>query len=276
VLHRLRRDGQAIAALKVARELGGLEPVRGWCAERAQNLERIHQHEAALWFREWIVAADPMNPQAQDDVGQCQARLGHFDKASDRFAQAVALAPDQVSFQRDLAMARLALDDRAGFRTACARLVQLAEATDSGEAAYAAALTCVFDRATVKDWDAVVRLVDRAAARYEGNVRIDVAALFRAGRLDAALGRPWSTDERSSRFGWEWTFQGMLRLRAGRPDEGRDLLTQTSKLMDFMDQAMPRDAKSKVWSDWLYYVQCHALPKEAEDLLRDNDGTKGQ
>jgi hypothetical protein len=34
-----------------------------------------------------------------------------------------------------------------------------------------------------------------------------------------------------------------------------------------MDQAMPRDAKSKVWSDWIYYVQCHALRKEAEGVL---------
>ena len=80
VLHRSQQDAQALKALAVARELGGLEPVRGWCAERAENLERIHQHGAALWFREWIVAADPKNPQAHDDVGHCQARLGASPK----------------------------------------------------------------------------------------------------------------------------------------------------------------------------------------------------
>ena len=35
-----------------------------------------------------------------------------------------------------------------------------------------------------------------------------------------------------------------------------------------MDQAMPRDPTSKVWSDWFYYVQSHALRKEAEAMIR--------
>jgi tetratricopeptide (TPR) repeat protein len=268
MLHRFQRDAQALKALAVARELGGLEPVRGWCAERAENLERIHQPEAALWFREWIVAVDPKDPQAHDDLGHCLARLGQLDKASDHFTHAVTLARDRINFQRDLALARLALDDRVGFRQACARLIHLAEATDSPESAYMAALACVFDSGAAQHWDAVVRLVARAAAAYEGDIRIHVAALFRAGRMDEALQRPWNTDERYTRFVWEWFFQGMLRLRGGRHEEDGDILERIFKMTDFMDQAMPRDAKSKVWSDWIYYVQCHALRKEAEALLR--------
>ena len=270
VLHRLQRDAEALKALGIARELGGPEAARNWCAERAENLERIHQHEAALWFRQWIVAADPKNAQAHDDAGHCLARLGRFGEASDHFTHAVALAPDRASFQRHLAMARLALDDRADYRKACARLIQIAEATNSPEAAYLAALTCVFDAGAVRDWNAVVRLVARAADSYEGDSRIHVAALFRAGRIDEALARPWTTDERSSRFCWEWSFQGMLRLRAGRRDEGRDLLRQIVELGKFMDDAMPRDPKSrnKVWSDWIYYVESRALRKEAEGMIR--------
>jgi tetratricopeptide (TPR) repeat protein len=269
VLHRSGRDAQALKALAMARELGGLEHVRGWCADRAENLERLHQHEAAIWFRDWIVATDPKNPQAHDDVGHCQARLGRFTEASDRFSRAVALAPDRIDYQRDLAMARLALADRVGFRQACARLVQLAEGEDSPDAAYMAALACVCDAGAVQDWDAVVRLVARAAAAYGGDIRIRVAALFRAGRIDEALKVPFSTDERDNRYNWEWFFQGMLWLRARRHDEARDLLGHMFKVEDFMDQAMPRDAKSKVWSDWIYCVQCQVLRKEAEGLLRD-------
>jgi tetratricopeptide (TPR) repeat protein len=269
VLHRSQRDAEARKELDRARELGGLEPVRGWCAERAESLERIHQHEKALWFREWIVAAEPKNPKAHDDLGHCLARLGQFEKASEHFRHAVALAPDGVNLQRDVALARLALGDHEGFRNACDRLVQLAEATDSPEAAYMAALVCVFDSGAVQHWDAVVRLVARAAAAYDGDIRIRVAALFRAGRIDEALKHPWSTDERYSRFSWEWFFQGLLRLRAGRHEEARDILGRMFRLGDFMDKAMPRDANSKVWSDWIYYVQCHALRKEAEAMLRD-------
>jgi len=268
VLHREQRDAQALKTLAVARELGGLGPVRGWCAERAENLERIHRHEAALWFREWIVAADPKNHQAHNDLGQCQARLGQFDKASEHFTRAVTLEPDRIDYQRDLALARLALDDRVGFRNACARLVQLAQATDSPEAAYMAALACVCDSGAVERWDAVVRLAARAATAYEGDTRIHVAALFRAGRIDEALKSPWSFDEHYSKYVWEWFLQGMLRLRAGRHEKGRDILDQNLKFIDFMDKEYPRDPKSKIWSDWVYYVQCHALRKEAEGLLK--------
>ena len=92
---------------------------------------------------------------------------------------------------------------------------------------------------------------------------------LRAGRIDEALKVPFSTDERNNRFTWEWFFQGMLWLRAGRLEEARDILGLMFKVADYMDQAMPRDAKSKVWSDWTYYVQSHALRNEAEGLLRD-------
>ena len=61
----------------------------------------------------------------------------------------------------------------------------------------------------------------------------------------------------------------MVRVRAGRHKEACDILDQMFKEVDFMDQAMPRDAKSKVWSDWKYYVQSHALRNEAEAMLRD-------
>jgi hypothetical protein len=186
----------------------------------------------------------------------------------------VTLAPDRIDYQRDLAMARLALNDRVGFRNACARLVQLAEATDSPDAAYMAALACVCDAGAVEHWDAVVRLVARAAAAYEGDIRIRVAALFRAGRIDEALKVPFSTDERDNRFNWEWFFQGMLWLRADRHKEARDLLDHMFKVEDFMDQSMPRDAKSKVWSDWIYCVQCQLLRKEAQRLLGDA-GSRG-
>jgi len=114
----------------------------------------------------------------------------------------------------------------------------------------------------------VVQLANRAAEHHQGDRRIQIAALFRAGRLDEALKLPWTTDDRDSRFCWEWSFQGLLRYQKGRREEGRDLLDQTFKLADYMDPAMPHDPGSQVWSDWTYYVQEHALRKEAEGLIR--------
>ena len=271
VLHRSSRDAEARKELDRARELGGLESVRGWCAERAENLERLHRHEASLWFLEWIVAADPKNPQSHDAIGHCKVRLGRFTEASDHFTRAVALAPDRIGYQRDLAMARLALDDRVGYRNACARMIELAEATEDRGAAQMTALTCVLAANTVPQWDAVIRLAARAAEGYDGDYRIHVAALLRAGRLAEALQRPWSKDTKYTHIGWEWLFQCMLHHQAGRREEARSILEDESKAIDHMDQEMPRDPKSKIWSDWIYYVQCHVLRKEAEGLLRRDE-----
>ena len=58
----------------------------------------------------------------------------------------------------------------------------------------------------------------------------------------------------------------MLRHQAGRHDEARSILEQKFKMIDYMDQEFPRDPNSKIWSDWIYHVQCHVLRSEAEAL----------
>ena len=173
----------------------------------------------------------------------------------------------RIDYQRDLAMARLALDDRAGYKKACARMLELAEATQDRAAAQMTALTCVLDANTVSKWDAVIRLAARAAEGYDGDYRIHVAALFRAGRFDEALRRPWSKDRHYAEIPWEWFFQGMLRHQAGRHEEARPILEQKIKLVDLMYRDMPRDPKSKIWSDWIYHIQCQILRDEADALL---------
>ena len=60
----------------------------------------------------------------------------------------------------------------------------------------------------------------------------------------------------------------MLRDRAGRHEEARPILEQKIKLVDLMYREMPRDPGSKIWSDWIYYVQTHVLRREAEAMLR--------
>jgi eukaryotic-like serine/threonine-protein kinase len=266
--HRYQDDVQTRKELELARELGGLSVARDWCAERAENLERLHQHEAALWYRQWIADADSSDPLALDNLGHCLARLGRFDEATEQFRRAVQLAPERIEFQRDLSMARLAVDDRDGFRKACARMVELAETSGDREAAHTAALSCVFDADAVSDWGSVVRLAARTADWYEGDYRIHIAALLRAGCIDEAVQRPWATPTPYAHVVWEWYFHGMLFLRAGRLAEARPILEQKFNMIDFMDQAMPKDPNSKVWSDWIYYVLCHTLRKEAEALLR--------
>src|SRR5262249_14749879 len=93
-------------------------------------------------------------------------------------------------------------------------------------------------------------------------------ALFRAGRLDEALQRPWSKDTKYAHIVWEWFFQGMLRHQAGRHAEARSILEQNVNMIDYMDRDMPGDAKNTVWSDWTYHDHVHVLRSEEESLLR--------
>jgi hypothetical protein len=146
-------------------------------------------------------------------------------------------------------------------------MLELAEATQDRAAAQMTALTCVLDANAVSEWDAVIRLAARAAEGYDGDYRIHVAALFRAGRFDEALQRPWNKDRHYAEIPWEWFFQGMLRHQADRHEEARPILEQKIKLVDLMYREMPRDADSKIWSDWVYYVQTDVLQHEAQALL---------
>jgi hypothetical protein len=165
-------------------------------------------------------------------------------------------------------MVHLALNDRPAYRAACAEVVVLAEKSTDLGAARAAALTCVLAPDAVSDWGPVVRLAVRAADVYEGDDRIRVAALVRSGRIEEALARPWTTEVRYDHNVWEWFVMALLRDRAGQPTEARALFKQKVQMIEFMDREYPRDPSSKVWSDWVYYVQCHTLRAEAEARLR--------
>ena len=126
--------------------------------------------------------------------GHCKARLGRFAEAAQHFTQAVTLAPDRIGYQRDLAMARLALDDRAGYRKVCARMIELAEkASADREAAQMTALTCVLDVNTVPKWDVGGWLVAPATLR-PGSPMLDqgdlVGWLISCGRVERGVYTP--------------------------------------------------------------------------------------
>ena len=163
-------------------------------------------------------------------------------------------------------MARLALDDRAGYMKACARMIELAEATEDRAAAQMTALTCVLDANTVPKWDVVIRLAARAAEGYDGDYRVHVAALS-CGSIPRGAGRRGvRTQSMATSFG-SGSSRACCVIRPVATTRPASILEQKFKMIDYMDQEMPRDPKSKIWSDWIYHVQCHALRKEAEGLL---------
>jgi WD40 repeat protein/tetratricopeptide (TPR) repeat protein len=268
LLHRYGRDAEALDEIKRVREVGGPAALRDWLTERAGNLDRLRRHAEAVWFHEQLLAAHPADPELRSRYGHCLAALGKFADARPHLIRAAELDTSRIDYCRDVAMVHLALNDHPAYRTACAELIVLAEKSTDLGAPRAAATACILTPDAVSDWSPVVRLAVRAADVYEGDDRIRVAALFRSGRIEEALARPWTTEVRHDHNVWEWFIQALLRHRSGRPTEARAMLKQKVEMIEFMDREYPRDPSSKVWSDWIYYVQCHTLQAEAEARLR--------
>ena len=251
-----------------ARELTRVHELRDWCRERALQKERIRMAEEAVWFRQKALELDRDNSDGLRDLGNCYARLGRFGEAKEQFLRLVALEPQRVDALRDLAMTQLALDDREGYRTSCHKMLDLVMKTDDLEAAYMTALACVIDPECVPDWAPVVDLASRCAAVYEGDQCLQIAAMYRAGRSNEdAIYTTNTTQVRFTHNVWEWFFQGMLQVTAGRHESGKAILREKIEMVNLMDQIFPRDNNSPVWTDWVYHVQCHTLAKEAKAML---------
>jgi WD40 repeat protein len=268
LLHRYGRDAEALAEIRRVRKVGGLAGLGDWLTERVGNLDRLRRHAEAVWFHEQLIAALPTDPELRSRYGHCLAALGKFADARLHLSRAAELDATRIDYRRDVAMVHLAINDRPAYRAACAELLVLAEKSIDLGAARAAATTCILAPDAVSDWGPVLRLAVRAADVYDGDDRIRVAALFRAGRIEEALARPWTTEVRYDHNVWEGLVQALLRHRAGRPAEARAMFERKVQMIDFMDREYPRDPSSKVWSDWVYYVQCHTLRAEAEAGLR--------
>jgi hypothetical protein len=178
------------------------------------------------------------------------------------------LTPRRIEALRDLALIQFALDDREAYRTTCQKMLELASKSEDIEAAYHTALTCVLDPECVSDWTAVVDLATRCVAAYEGDQCLQIAALYRAGRSNEdSIYSTKTTQVRFTHNVWEWFFQGMVQVNAGRNESGRAILREKIEMVNLMDQFFPRDHNSQIWTDWVYHVQCHALTTEAKALL---------
>ncbi len=94
------------------------------------------------------------------------------------------------------------------------------------------------------------------------------AAMYRAGRSNEdAIYTTNTTQVRFTHNVWEWFFQGMLQVTAGRHESGKAILREKIEMVNLMDQIFPRDNKQPSLTDWVYHVQCHTLAKEAKAML---------
>jgi tetratricopeptide (TPR) repeat protein len=273
VLHRLSRDDEARKALWEARDLGGMALISDWCRARAASYDRGGRPAEALWWREWLAGQVPDDPVAWAELAHSLAMAGRFAEAADRFDRAVALAPDRLDFRRGSALARLGAGDRDGYRQACEALLSRARASsDSGEAALVAE-ACILTPDAVGDWPSVLELARRAADGYEGYRRLVMAALYRSGRIHAALDNFQVSAEDPTFVASGWLIRGMIEWRAGERETAHKTWARPFRSIVYLDEGIVREQGAKIWwSDWPYYVACHALRREADAMLAEPEG----
>ncbi|HKB42202.1 MAG TPA: tetratricopeptide repeat protein, partial [Gemmataceae bacterium] len=193
--------------------------------------------------------------------GLDQARLGLWEQASADLTRAVEWqeAGPLVWYQH--ALLRLHLGDAEGYRWACATLLDRFGEAKEAHHVNLALWTCVLGPGAVPDPNRLVELFDQAvtgpiaqAPQYASTRR---AALFRAGRFEAAMEGRWDPSSPQ-----DLLFQAMARWRQGRHDEARKALDEVRKRIG---------GRSPEQTSWEARLEVEVLRREAEGLVKPAD-----
>ena len=101
-----------------------------------------------------------------------------------------------------------------------------------------------------------------------------MATLYRSGRIRAALDSFQVSDKDPTFVAWGWLIRGMIEWRSGEREAARKTWDQPFRWMVYVDEGIVREQGATIWwSDWPYYVACHALRREADAMLAELAGS---
>jgi Flp pilus assembly protein TadD len=242
--------------------------VRMWHRREAEVAWNARDWSAAVLHFDRAIAAGPAERELYDLRGNAHAELGQWDKATADFAKTVALAPEDWDTWSDLALARLASGDQEGYRDTCANLLDRFAGTEDPIIAMVVAFTCALAPNAVKDTARLVALAEKAVAGRAGDRVAHYtlgAALYRAGRFDAAVRRlneaPAASGEEDAAA---LLLLSMAHSRLGHAEEARQWLEQGVRRMEQIMQPGPGGAGGLPW--W-QRLMLQLTRREAEALV---------
>jgi tetratricopeptide (TPR) repeat protein len=227
---------------------------RGWwdCAEAAYA-EAAH--------------ARPRNAPVRDALARLHARLGRLDRAAAELAEAFRCIPDGARLQRLRALVSLESGDRAGWRDACAALLDRFSGTIDARAAGEVARGWALAPGPADDPALPVRLaevavgIDEDAAEKADAVTTLGAALYRAGRPAAAIGRREEGIRARGGAGSprDWAFLALAHRRLGQRAEAR-------RWLERLHEHRPSEDPARFWDE----LEIRLLRSEAEAVILDD------
>jgi tetratricopeptide (TPR) repeat protein len=215
------------------------------------------------------IAARPFNMDILIERGELYSRRALWGKAAAYYATMVRRHPDIGPFHELLALARFLAGDPAGYRAACATMLERFRPIDNSITARRVATACTFGPAAVADISALIQVSERCTRWEPSNARFVGAVLFRAGLLEEALRRFEKAHGDSRPRAWDLLFLAMIQSGLGRPSEARRSLQQADQWIAEADKAPSgTENEGPRWSNLTEKPTILVLRREAEAVLR--------
>jgi WD40 repeat protein len=238
--------------------------VLAWHQCEAEDAERVREWAAALPHLDCLVKAKPKQASHRVERAGVHAELGHWNRATADLTAALALRPEDPQVWSYDALTQLAGGDTHGYRKTCAEMLHRFGGTDDPEVANTVARTFAQIPGAVTDPARPVRLAE-TALRFGHRWTLG-EALYRAGRLDAAMKRltDASVVQGGESRGSGRLFLAMCHARLGHPVEARQWL---QRAVQWIEQATNRKSEQGAPLPWDQRVELHLLRGEAEAVL---------
>jgi WD40 repeat protein len=239
--------------------------VLAWHRRSADACVKGRSWHGALMHLDRLTEAEPKSPGNWLDRGRAHAELEQWDQAAADYERAMAAGAAGEPVWRELALLQLACGQPAGYRQACAHLLDHFGQTNDPNTANNLAWACILGPDATANPEEIVHLAERAVRANRTWVTLNTlgAALYRAGRLDEAVQRLTEADSRHEKQGSALDQVFLALAHHGRGDDAR-----ARACLAAADRLWKDESQASLASPaWVVRLDFQLLRREAEAQL---------
>jgi serine/threonine protein kinase/Flp pilus assembly protein TadD len=216
--------------------------------------------------------------EAHRNRGACGVHRHRWRDAAAEFAKATELRPDDAKLWRFRAVAQFADGDLDAHRQTCMAMLERFARTADRFVAGNVLLACALRDDALPDMARLLPITRVSDPLGHWGAGVRGAALYRAGRYDESVQCFKDAARKYRPRPREWCFLAMAHHRLGQVDLARRCLTEATRWIDAANRHTEDDPTGTlpVWGGWHEPVVCPLLLREAEELLKEESGMKGQ
>jgi WD40 repeat protein/tetratricopeptide (TPR) repeat protein len=264
----LRSAWQALRPKYPATFTASAEEVLAWHRRQADECRTSRAWRAAVGHLDALLRDRPGEWLLHAQRASCCAELGRWDEAAAGYARAVASGADEQEVWSALALLSLARNDAAGYRKACAEVLQRFSATETPYTVPGAALLCGLAPDAGVDPQRLLRFAEEEEALlpawYKSRAGL-AAVLYRAGKVEAALGQAAEASKLLDNAPTAWLLLALCHHRLGHAREARQWLERAFDWGELPDAEKKDGAGDPL--PWPVRLEVDLLRREAVALM---------